>query len=517
MASSAPANPTQESGEEAGRGASWLLLALGPGLALVLYLGLGMFAPEMPESARRAAGLVVWMALWWITEALPLAVTSLLPLVLLPLLGITDLRSAASPYAERILFLFLGGFILALGMERWNLHRRIALHTVRVVGTRPDRLVGGFMLATAGLSMWMSNTATTMMMLPIAMSILALLEQRTGRPAGPMGPCLVLGVAYAASMGGIATPIGSPPNALTLGFLEQREGGGISFASWTLAAAPLMLAIVVCSWLAMTRWIFPVHRGESAIGEDTIAIEIRGLGPMSRGEAVVLGAFLSAIAGWILREPAKALSSALAGPESAVTRLVRAVDAGVDDASIALLAAIVLFAIPIDRERGVYVMDWRTAARLPWDVLLLFGGGLSLAAGVQASGLDRALGAALVGLNTLPAPLFMGLVLGASTFGSEVMSNVAQTNIFMPILGALADATGRDAAQLMFPACLALSCAFMMPMGTAPNALAFGSGRVTIRQMAWAGFWLNLICLALIWLHALLVVPLIIGSHNQGA
>lgn len=487
-------------------------LVIGPAGALAAYLLLGPLGAGLEEPSRRCAALLVLMAVWWVAEALPLAVTSLLPLALVPMLGIADGRAAAAPYADRIIFIFLGGFILALGMEKWSLHRRIALHTVALVGTRPARIVGGFMLATALLSMWMSNTATTMMMLPIGMSIVRLIEERSGKPAGPFGACLVLGIAYAASIGGIATPIGSPPNGIMLGILDRTRAETVTFASWMLAATPLMLAMLAAAWLAMTQLILPVRHTPIAGEARLIRDEIRALGPMSRGEWTVLIVFLCTVAGWVLREPARALLAWLGEEGSAWHAAALVLEKHVDDTTVAILGAIALFMAPVRLRAGEFAMDWRTAARLPWGVLLLFGGGLSLAAAVQASKLDTALGSHLHGLHALPPVVFLLIVCAVSTFCSEVMSNVAQTNIFLPILIAVAGAAGIDPLLLVFPATMSLSCAFMMPMGTAPNALAFGSGRVTIGTMAWTGFWLNLISIALVTAHARLVVPWMIAG-----
>ncbi|HVZ95080.1 MAG TPA: DASS family sodium-coupled anion symporter [Phycisphaerales bacterium] len=477
-------------------------LLLGPVGGIAAYFGVLGGVEGSSESAARAAGLLVLMAVWWVAEALPLAVTSLLPLVLVPVLGLGDAKSAAAPYADRIIFLFLGGFILALGMEKWNLHRRIALRTILLVGTEPRRIIGGLMLATAGLSLWMSNSATAMMMLPIGMSIVRLVEDRTGKSSGNFGACVVLGIAYAASIGGMGTPIGSPPNALMLGVLERMHGEHITFQTWMIAGVPLVAAMLVCTWLLMTRVLlrFELKRipGERSLIQD----ELRAMGPMSRGELVVLVVFSCTVAGWVLREPAQALLAALGAGNVA-----DAIGSRVDDTTVALAGAIALFMVPVNLKEGVFGMDWRTATRLPWGVLLLFGGGLALAAAVQASGLAELVGGKLQSLHGLNPVVFIGVLALVSTFASEVTSNVAQTNIFMPILSAVATAASVDPVTLMFPAVMALSCAFMMPMGTAPNALAFGSGRVSMKKMAMTGFWLNIVAVVLVTIHATTLVP----------
>lgn len=490
-----------EEGDQRSGAMRLAFLALGPFLALLTWYLIG---PSMSDSARSAAALVVLMAIWWLGEAMPLAVTSLVPAVLGPLLGILPLREAAAPYADRLIFLFLGGFVLALAMERWHLHRRIALNTVLLVGTRPRRLVLGFMIATAFLSAWMSNAATTVLMLPIGISIMRLVEDRTENHAGTFGLCLMLGIAYSASIGGVATPIGSPPNATLIAYLHKTYGIELTFSNWFRFALPFVLLFLPIAWLVLTRLVYPIKLREIPGGRQLIRSQRDALGPLSRGEKLVMVSFCVAVIGWIGREPLQAIWP---GIKPFLGKRL-------DDTSVALFAAVLMFVLPVDLKRGVFVMDWRTASRMPWDVLLLFGGGLSLAACIQASGLDRAVGE-MIGKNEhLPHAVILLLVITVSVFLSEITSNTAQANIFLPILGVVATSLNIDPRLMLIPVTFALSCAFMMPMGTPPNALVFSSGRVTIRQMAKAGIVLNIITIALAMLMAYTIVPL--ALHVMG-
>jgi len=535
MSGSEPSSSEVETGQHeqaGGTGRRLAALTAGPLLGLATYACLRLVMPEaadasvagegaLTEAGCRAGALLVWMAAWWLTEALPLGVTSLLPIALVPVLGISNARDAAAPYADRIVFLFLGGFVLALAMERWGLHKRIALTIVLVVGTRADRLVLGFMAATALLSMWMSNTATAMLMLPIAISTIQLVEGRVGAASREFSACLMLGIAYAASIGGIATPIGSPPNAILVALARRAHGIEITFGQWMLAAVPLSLAFLGVAWLLLTRVLHPLRIGEIP-GESTLVREeLARLGPVSRGEWVVMVVFGLTAASWMLRVPVADVLLPAAGAEEGGfwSVLGEILKHRVDDTTIAIVAALALFATPVDIRRGEFAIDWRAAKQIPWDVLLLFGGGLALASAVQASGLDTYAGGKLEGVRGLPTVIIVLIIAVACTFMSEVTSNTAQANVMLPVIGALAvslgGAEGGNGSSfgpmlLLFPATMALSCAFMMPMGTPPNALVFSSGRVTIRQMATAGLWLNLIGAVLITLHARVVLPWIL-------
>ena len=480
---------------------AWIGRFLGPVLAVVVYLVMPV-GDELSEAARGVAAVGTLMAVWWVSEALPLPATSLLPIVLFPLLGIAEVGEATAPYARDIIFLFMGGFLLALAMQRWGLHRRIALLTVMAVGTRPVRVVGGFMLATAVLSMWVSNTATTVMMLPIGLSVLQLTfehetvgeeaidpNELTGEQAHPFATGLMLGIAYAASIGSLATLIGTPPNLFMAGFLEQSYGVEIGFGQWMLLGLPLAAVFLGLAYLVLTRWIYPPEIDELPGGRELFASELRELGRVGRGERIVLTVFVCTALAWVLR-----------GPITDAERLVAAWPglAGLSDAGIAITAAVVLFLVPVDWRRGVFTLDWTTARKLPWGVLLLFGGGLSLAAGVTSSGLDQWIGQQVGALGGLPTILLVAVVAASVIFLTELTSNTATAATFLPILGGVALGLDLDPVSLIVPAALAATCAFMMPVATPPNAIVFGSGHITIPQMVRAGWWLNLAAIALI-------------------
>lgn len=462
--------------------AARLGLLLGP-LVFVAMLLLPPPAGLAPE-AWRVAATATLMALWWVTEAVPIPVTGLLPLALFPPLGVASMGEAAAPYADPLIFLFLGGFLVALGLERWNLHRRIALGVVGLVGVRPASLVGGFMLATAFLSMWVSNTATAVMMLPIGLSVIALLRQ-DGEVAAHDGfaPALLLGIAYGASIGGMATLIGTPPNALLAAFMRRTYGVEIGFAQWMAIGLPLAALMLLGAWLILTRLAFALPRQAIAGSAALIRGEIAGLGPLATPELRVGLVFAAAALLWVLRP---ALEGVL--------------PAGVNDTVIAVAAGVLLFVIPAGGTagRGVRLMDWATATRLPWGVLLLFGGGLSLAAAIGRSGLAAWIGAGFAGLGHWPLLLVVLLVTAGIVFLTELTSNTATAAAFLPLMASVAPALAADPFLLTIPVALGASCAFMLPVATPPNAIVFGSGRLTVAQMARAGFLLNLAAIAII-------------------
>lgn len=467
-------------------------LVLGPVLFAVL-----LFVPPpagLSDAGWRTAAVALFMVVWWLTEAAPIQVTALLPIICLPLLDVASIEDAAAPYAHPVIFLFLGGFLIAAAVERWGLHRRIALHIVRRVGTRPTRLVGGFMLASALLSMWISNTATAVMMLPIGISLIALLggtsaEGGTAPPDhGPFGLALMLGIAYGCSIGGLGTLIGTPPNALFAGFMESTYGVQIGFAHWMLVGAPMVAVLLPLVWLVLTHGVFRIRDLELKGGARLIAGEIAGLGRMSRGERMVGGVFLLTALAWTTQP-----------------LLVRVLP-GLSDSGIAIGAAVLLFVLPVHPERGEFALDWRSAVRIPWEVLLLFGGGLSLAGAVGRTGLATWIGTALTGLDGLPILALMVVVTGTLVFLTELTSNSATAAAFLPVVAALSLAVGENPLMLLVPAVIGTSCAFMLPVATPPNAIVFGSGQVTIPQMARAGFVLNLLCIAVIPLLSYLIL-----------
>lgn len=454
----------------------------------------------MSADARSVAAIATLMAIWWITEAIPLAATSLLPIVLVPSLTERTTDDTTASYANPIVFLFLGGFLLAIAMEKWQLHRRIALHTVRMVGVTPQRIVLGLMLATGFLSMWVSNTATTLMMLPIGFSVLGLVAgsdlaeghldtSKLDPQVAAFGVCLVLAIAWSASMGGLGTLLGSPPNAIVAGYASEELGISIGFVDWMLLGVPTAFVFIALGWLLMTRVLYRFDLGAIPGGRALIAEEIAKLGSMSRGERMVALVFGSAAFLWIV----PGLLSELPAVAAAAPWLGEFADA-----VIAIAAGLVLFMLPGDSE-GTPVLEWQDAeVGVPWGVLLLFGGGLSLAGAVAGTGLDAWFGAQVTGLAALPAILLIAAVVAIVLFLTEVTSNTATAATFIPVLGGVALGIGVDPMGLLIPAALAATCAFMLPVGTPPNAIAFSTGAVTIGQMARGGLVLNLVGIALI-------------------
>ena len=479
-------------------------LALGPGLAaLVLVLGPG----EDPAVARMAA-IAAWMAAWWVTEAVPIPVTSLLPLVLMPLAGIESMQAVAPNYGRPTIFLFLGGFLLALGLQASGAHRRMALAIIGVVGGRPSRIVLGFMLASALLSMWISNTATVMVLMPIGLAVLSAAKDR-GVEEGDLkrlGAAVMLGIAYAADIGGMATLVGTPPN---LSYKEQLgrlfpDAPAPSFGDWMKLGVPISVVFLGVGWLALTRISFRL-RGDALLGSRAAVQALRrDLGPVRRDEwiaAVVFG--LTALL-WVTRKDLELGLFTVPG----WSRLPFLVDGYIDDATVAVATALLLFMIPSRDRPGECMLEWRMAKQVPWGMLLLFGGGFALAAGFRSSGLSAWMGGQFTALEGLSPILVMIIVCVVLTFLTELTSNTATTEMVLPILASAGVALGTDPRYLMIPATLSASCAFMMPVASPTQAIVFGSGWVPIRDMVRAGIWFNLIGVILVALmFALLAGP----------
>ncbi len=470
----------------------WLGLAGAPLLAAAAwwllpdhYAGPGGELVAFSPAGRVAAALGVAMGVAWMTEAIPIYATALLPIVVLPLAGGASLGEATEPYAHPLIFLFMGGFMLALAMQRWGLDRRLALRVLERVGSSPRGIVGGFMTVTALLSMAVSNTATTVMMLPIAVSVIEL--QRGERADGALATCLLLGIAYAASIGGIGTLIGTPPNLFLASYVASHLGQEISFVRWLGIGGPLAAAFGLIAWLLLTRVIFPLGGRSLADADAHVRSARLALGPMQRGERICLVVFAATVAAWLTRPLLAGLS--LGGWQPL---------AGLSDTGIAMGAALALFLLPVDARQRVFVLDWETAVKLPWGLLILFGGGLSLAGALDRGGVGALLGAQVSGLAGVPPVVVVLLVVALVIFLTELTSNTATAATFVPILAGIAPGLGLSPYVLIVPAAIAASCAFMLPVATPPNAVVFGSGRITIPQMCRAGLWLNLIGVALI-------------------
>jgi sodium-dependent dicarboxylate transporter 2/3/5 len=468
-------------------------LWLGPGLAILMMIA---GPPDaLTDAAWRTAAMGVLMAVWWATEAVPIAVTAMLPLVFFPLLGIANIHDTAAPFANKVIYLFLGGFMVALAMQRWNLHRRIALNVLQFAGGNGASLVGGFMLASALLSMWVMNTSTTMMLLPIAVSIVSVIHGSVDglddHAKKDFQYAMLLGVAYAATIGGISTLVGTAPNAMMAAFMLENYGTEIDFTSWMKVGVPLSAVMLPLSWLALTRIVFKVDFETSNEGRALLRKMKDDMGPISVPEKRVGIVFTILALAWIFRP--------------ALTKLPGL--AALDDSGIAMAAGIVLFLIPSGDREDALLMRWKYINNLPWAILLLFGGGLTLAAAVSRTGLAEWLGGNLHEVGLLPVTILVVIVATLIIFLTELTSNIGTTATFMPVVGAIAIEAGYDPIVLVIPVTLAASCAFMLPVATPPNAIVFGSGLLTIPKMARAGMALNLIAIVLVSLVALILAP----------
>ncbi|HHH36804.1 MAG TPA: SLC13/DASS family transporter [Gammaproteobacteria bacterium] len=454
---------------------------LGPlaGLALSLVLE----TPDHPR-APAMAGIALWMAIWWISECVPLAVTALLPLLALPLTGIATAREIAPRYMTSIMFLFIGGFLIAQALERTGLHRRIALLILGRWHASPLQILAGFAAATAFLSLWISNTATTMLMVTVGLAVLSRLDRADGRAAAAFAASLLLVIAYAANIGGMGTPVGTVPNLVLLEILEAHAPGlKPSFMEWMMVGIPVVLAGLALVLALFARRVRGIPWA-SAVAADSLAEEQRALGPMRREErwvAWVLG--LTALA-WMTRKGITGAGFSIPGWSSLLPH------PGVDDGTVAVAGALALFLLPGGDGRPI--LDKSAFARLPWGILILLGGGFALATGMQQSGLSQWLGGQLQGAASIPLPLMLVLVALLMTFLTEITSNTAITQVMLPILAALALGNGLDLTLLLMSAALCASCAFMLPVATPPNAIVFGSERIPMRAMVRAGILLNL-------------------------
>lgn len=479
----------------------WIFLLLGPALFTLILL---LFKPDgLPYEGRAILASTVWIAVWWITEVVPIAVTSMLPLILFPLTGGLDMKATAKPYGHEILFLFLGGFMLALAMEKWNLHRRIALNLIAAVGTNMHQIVLGFILATGLLSMWISNTATTVMMLPIGLAIIGEIKLLTDGKGEELkgirnfGKVLMLSIAYAASIGGLATLVGTPTNMIFRAFVQNEYGIEISFASWALIGVPIAAVLMLIMWQHMVRRAYKLDNRPVPGAQALIQREISLLGPMRYEEKWVLGIFFAVATMWMTRK-----------------YLINPWLPNLNDTGIALLGAIPLFFIP-SKKQGQTLMDWPTAVKLPWAVLLLFGAGFAIAAGFELSGLADWIGQQMSLLAAVPFVVMLVAIIAGVNFITEITSNMATCTLMMPVLAKLAPAIDVHPYGLMVSATVAASCAFMLPVATAPNAVVFGSGMLEMKDMTRAGLQLNLISIVIITLVMYFLLPVVWGIDLQ--
>ena len=480
----------------------WVGFVVGIALAVLIYY---LLPDSLPHPGKVTAAIAVLMGAWWMTEALPIPATALVPLVAFPLLSDVPIKDVGASYGNDVIFLFMGGFMLALAMERWNLHRRMALLTLKIMGPKPAAMIGGFMIATGFISMWVSNTATAVMMLPIGMSVLLLVARvmpdvgtKAKTEAGEtiiksnFATALMLGIAYAASIGSLGTIIGTPPNTLLVGYLQENFDINIGFGQWMLVGVPIAVVFMSLAWVVLTKIIFRPEIKDIPGGRELINKELAALGPMSKGEIRVQIIFILAAVLWIF------VPIVFENPP-------------ISDAGIAVLVGLLLFTIPGGSARGVRLLDWPSAVKLPWGVLLLFGGGLALSAQFGSSGLTEWIGNYASALGSIPVWLMVAVIAAVILLLTELTSNTATAATFLPVAGGIAIGIGADPLLLTIPVALAATCAFMLPVATPPNAVAFGTGYVTIGQMVKGGAVLNLIALVLVTLATMTLAVWVFG------
>ena len=476
-------------------------LLLGPALAVLLTF---VLPNSLSFEGRAVAGIALWMALWWMTEAAPIPVTSLLPLALFPLVNAGAMKDVAAPYADPVIFLVMGGVILGLATEKSNLHLRIALYTIKVVGTKPAQIVFGLMLASAFLSAWVSNTATAVIMTPIAVSVLQLIRQIDPRLVDKkFAASIVLGVAYGVTIGSTATLIGQPPMALMKAYLAANHDFDIPFGQWMMVGVPFAAVMLALTWFVLTKLVFRTSLKETPGGADMINSELHSLGIMTQAEKRVAAIFLTAIVLWV--------AVPFLADNGHVTSAVPFI-ANISDTQIAIGAAIACFLVPAGRTSpGHALLQWSSAKEIPWGLLLLFGGGLSLSVAFTTTGFSTWIGEQVTNLEALPTFLILGAVAIIGLALTELTSNTATAAAFFPIMGAVAIGVGIDPLFMTIVVTLAVCSAFMLPVATPSNAVAFGSGEVSIKQMVKVGVWLNVIALVVVMATVYTLVPLVFG------
>ena len=467
-------------------------LLLGPIFFSIILL---FFHPEgLSRSANAVLASAAWVAIWWVTEAIHIAVTALLPIILFPLSGGLALKATTASYGHKYIFLFFGGFVLALAIEKWNLHNRIALTIIRIVGTNVIHIILGFMVATAVLSMWISNTATAVMILPIGIAIVLQLKDNpeTNEDENQIfGKALMLAIAYSASIGGMATLIGTPPNLVLAGIIQESYGVEITFSQWLIFGLPISLLFLFLSWIYLTKVAFKFKQKEFPGGKEEINNQLKKLGKVSFEEKMIFMVFILTAFSWISR-----------------SFLLEKFIPGIDDTVIAMSSAFLLFLLP-SKEKGNNLMNWKDVVKLPWDILILFGGGMALALGFESSGLALWIGNQLIELETFPLILLLLILIASVNFLTEITSNLATTAMLLPVLVSLANAIGVNPYVLLVGATVAASCAFMLPVATPPNAVVFGSGYLKIEDMIKKGLWMNILSIILLTLIVYYFLPII--------
>lgn len=469
-------------------------LIIGPLIFLLIY---NLPWTLLNPAADKVIAVAAWMIIWWVTEAVSISITALIPISIFPLLGIADIKSVATHYGSSTVFLFFGGFVMALALEKVGLHKRIALNIVKLTGTSPDRIILGFMLATAFLSMWISNTATTVVMLPIALSVIALLLTDNGdgfsKADRNFALCLMLSIAYAANVGGVATIIGTPPNVVAVGFIENEYGIQISFLDWMLVGIPFALLMLLLIFFVLVKLIFPNDLVNLQQSADVIDNELASLGPIQAVERHVFVVFIIVISLWVLR--------------TTIDQWLPFIT--LSDAGISMLAALALFSVPFKLKNGNFIINWDDTVKLPWGILILFGGGLALASSLSQTGVIQLIGDSVAENRALSLFLVTSLLICIMLFMTELMSNVALTAIFAPMVAGVALGLDANILVMLIPVTMAASCAFMLPMATPPNAIVFSSGYIKVHEMVRAGVLLNIIAVLVLVVFSDTLIPMV--------
>lgn len=471
-------------------------LITGPVLFLIIYLTAGSIFSVQIDTVIAVA---LWMIIWWITEAVSISVTALLPLTLFPLLGIMDIKTVAANYSSPIVYLFFGGFVIALALEKVQLHKRIALNILKLTGTKADGIILGFMIATALMSMWISNTASTVVMLPIAISVISLLiNDADGFTKGDknFSLAIMLGIAFSANIGGMATLVGTPPNTVMLGVLQNDYNIQIGFFQWMKMGVPLAIFLLTICYFFLVKIFYPNGLGDIQNSGIIIQKEMDKLGEMSKGEIIVLIIFLSTAIAWMMRGNIN----------------VWFPDLGLTDTTISMIAAMAMFTIPLDLKQGKFTLNWEDTKQLPWGILILFGGGLALAGGLKSAGLIALVGDYIALQENWSVLMVASVLIFLMLFMTELMSNVALVTILVPLVAGIALGMEIPILQLVIPVTLAASCAFMLPMATPPNAIVFASGHIKVAEMAKVGIFLNLISVAVMIAVFYFVVPVLFAG-----
>jgi sodium-dependent dicarboxylate transporter 2/3/5 len=467
-------------------------LVLGPLAFIFVFF---FFHPEgLSDKGNAVLASAIWIAIWWVTEALPIAVTALLPILLFPLSGGLSLKETTASYGHKYIFLFIGGFILAIAIEKWKLHKRIALNIIKFVGTNVVHIILGFMIATAFLSMWISNTATAVMILPVGMAIVAQLKDNPDTLEDEniiFGKALMLAIAYSASIGGMATLIGTPPNLVLAGVVQETYGVEISFSQWFSFGFPISILFLFLCWIYLTRFAFTFKQKTFPGGKEEIKKQLTALGKVSFEEKLILAVFIFTAFAWITR-----------------SFLLQEYIPAIDDTIIAIFSGLLLFILPTKNKKE-RLLNWEDTIKLPWGILLLFGGGMALALGFDSSGLAVWIGSQMTSLDSIPLIILLLILIASVNFLTEITSNLATTAMLLPVLVSLAAAIGVHHYFLLVGATVAASCAFMLPVATPPNAVVFGSGYLKISDMVKKGIWMNIISIILLTLIVYFVLPLV--------